>query len=135
MTQVVCDVLSLDGRAIAVSANLVSGGWLFGFKSSFDETYKKHSPGSVLHYLGTRSILEDPALIGADSTCVPGHPLESVWSDRVRFGTTIRSVGAPLSSSRMGYVVQTEAMRESAKSTAKTIYYSASSKKVTATKR
>lgn len=132
---VVCDVLSLNGKAIAVSANVVSAGWFFGFKSAFDETLKKHSPGTALHYLGTRAILEDRSIVGADSTCVPGHPLESVWRDRVSFATTLRSIGAPVSSSRLKYIVQTEAMRGSAKSTVKTIYYSASSKKVTATKR
>ncbi len=130
-----CDVLSLDGKAIAVSANLVSGGWMFGFKSAFDETLKKHSPGSVLHYLGTRAILEDKTIVAADSTCVPGHPLESVWRDRVRFASTIRSIGAPISAPRLKYVLQTETVRNSAKSTAKTIYYTASNKKATTTKR
>ncbi|MEM8647444.1 MAG: GNAT family N-acetyltransferase, partial [Pseudomonadota bacterium] len=132
---VICDVLSLNGNAIAVSVNVVSSGWFFGFKSAFDESLKKHSPGTALHYLGARAILENRAIVGADSTCVQGHPLESVWRDRISFATTIRSIGAPISSSRMTYVVQTEAMRGSAKSTVKTIYYSASSKKVTATKR
>ncbi|MEM1198071.1 MAG: GNAT family N-acetyltransferase [Pseudomonadota bacterium] len=132
---VICDVLSLSGNAIAVSVNVVSSGWFFGFKSAFDESLKKHSPGTALHYLGARAILENRAIVGADSTCVQGHPLESVWRDRISFATTIRSIGAPISSSRMTYVVQTEAMRGSAKSTVKTIYYSASSKKVTATKR
>ena len=132
---VVCDVLSLNGKAIAVSANVVSAGWFFGFKSAFDETLKKHSPGTALHYLGARAILENCSIKGADSTCVPGHPLESVWRDRISFASTIRSIGAPISNSRLKYVLQTEAMRGSAKSTVKTIYYSASSKKVTATKR
>ncbi|MEM8689015.1 MAG: GNAT family N-acetyltransferase [Pseudomonadota bacterium] len=133
--KVVCDVLSLNGTAIAVSVNVVSAGWFFGFKSAFDEGFKKQSPGTALHYLGARAILEDSSIIGADSTCVEGHPLESVWCDRISFATTIRSVGAPISASRLKYVLQTEAMRGSAKSTVKTIYYSASSKKVTATKR
>ncbi len=133
--EVICDVLSLNGAAIAVSVNVVSAGWFFGFKSAFDETLKKHSPGTALHYLGARAILENRAIVGADSTCVQGHPLESVWCDRISFATTLRSIGAPLSGSRMKYIVQTEAMRGSARSTVKTIYYSASSKKVTATKR
>ncbi|MCP5083412.1 MAG: GNAT family N-acetyltransferase [Alphaproteobacteria bacterium] len=132
--QIACDVLSLAGTAVAVSINLISGGWLFGFKTAFDETLKKQSPGSVLHLLGTRAILENRAIIGADSTCVPGHPLESVWRDRISCATTIRSIGAPISASRLKYVVQTETVRNSAKSTVKTIYYSATNKKVTTTK-
>lgn len=132
---VVCDVLSLDGSAIAVSTNVISGGWFFGFKSAFNEDLKKYSPGAVMHYLGAEAILQDTSIVAADSTCVPGHPLESVWRDRVPFAATLRSIGAPLSASRMKYVVQTETVRNSAKSTVKTIYYSASAKKVTATKR
>ncbi|NNF79814.1 MAG: GNAT family N-acetyltransferase [Rhizobiales bacterium] len=132
--QISCDVLSLDGTAVAVSVNLVAGGWLFGFKTAFDETLKKQSPGSVLHLLGTRAILENKAILGADSTCVPGHPIESVWRDRISCATTIRSIGAPISAPRVKYVVQTETVRSNAKSTVKTIYNSASNKKVTTTK-
>ncbi len=132
--QVLCDVLSLDGQAIAVSANLLCSGWFFGFKSAFDESFKKHSPGAVLHFLGARAILENTSIVAADSTCVAGHPLESVWRDKISCATTIRSIGANLSGARLKYIVQTEALRNSAKSAAKTIYYSASNQKVIATK-
>ena len=128
-------MLSLDGSAIAVSANVISGGWFFGFKSAFNEELKKHSPGAVLHFLGAEALLQDKSIIAADSTCVPGHPLESVWRDRIPYAATLRSIGAPISASRLKYVVQTETVRNSAKSTVKTIYYTASAKKVTATKR
>lgn len=133
--QISCDVLSLDGRAIAVSVSLISANWLFGFKTAFDEDLGKHSPGAVLHYLATCSFLRDETLVAADSTCVPGHPIESMWSDRICFGTTLTSIGAPISDARLNYFAQAEAVRANAKSAAKSAYHSAFGKKVTATKR
>ena len=133
--KVACDVLSLDGKAIAANVNLITGNCLFGFKSAFDDAYRKYSPGNISHYLAAQAILKDGTFAMADSSSLPGNPIESIWPDRVIVGRVLQSVGAPLPPNQFERYVQAERLRMSMKARARDIYNTLRGRKVTAAKR
>ncbi len=133
--KVACDVLSLDGKAIAANVNLITGNCLFGFKSAFDDAYRKYSPGNISHYLAAQAILKVGTFVMADSSSLPGNPIESIWPDRVIVGRVLQSVGAPLPPNQFDRYVQAERLRMSMKARARDIYNTLRGRKVTAAKR
>ncbi|HVV61654.1 MAG TPA: GNAT family N-acetyltransferase [Pseudolabrys sp.] len=78
------DVLSVGGRAIAATIVLRSGDTMFGWKTAYDETYAKYSPGAQLMLDLTQSVLADASVARLDSCTSAGHPLvEHLWGDRL----------------------------------------------------
>ena len=133
--EVACDVLSLDGKAIAVNVNLIAGNCLFGFKSAFDEEYRKFSPGNVAHYFAALSMLRERKLIMADSVSTPGHPIESIWPDRLACGRVLQSVGAPMDERQFERCLMAERMRKSIRARSGEIYNTLLRRKVTGANR
>lgn len=129
-----CDILSLDGKAIAVNVNLTVADCLFGFKSAFDESHGKLSPGNVAHYLAAKSILSDRRFKLADSSTVPGHPIESVWPDRLAAGLVLQSVGAPISRLQFRHCLKAERLGISLRARGRDLYNTVSRRKVTTVK-
>jgi CelD/BcsL family acetyltransferase involved in cellulose biosynthesis len=54
--------LNVDGRAIAMSLNIVDGARIFHWKTTFDEAFSKFSPGNLLF----RRLVEDSIAEGLD---------------------------------------------------------------------
>ena len=71
----------------------------------------------------------------ADSSSLPGNPIESIWPDRVTVGRVLQSVGAPMSPAQFERCVQAERLRMHMKARSRQIYNTLLGRKVTAAKR
>lgn len=76
------DVLLLDGRAIAVSLALVSGGTATLLKTAYDEAHRAHAPGLLLEAEIVRRLHASGFAEKLDSASLPGSPLENLYPDR-----------------------------------------------------
>jgi CelD/BcsL family acetyltransferase involved in cellulose biosynthesis len=88
--------LRLDGRAIAMLANLITAPGAYSFKTAFDEDYARFSPGMLLQ-LENLALLERPDVQWADSCAVEGHPMiERLWRDKRRMLSRNIAIGGPM---------------------------------------
>lgn len=88
--------LRLDGRAIAMLVTLLSGRGGFSFKTAFDESYARYSPG-VLLQRESLSLLHDLDLDWIDSCAAQDHPMiDSLWTGR----RTVLTLALPLPGAR-----------------------------------
>lgn len=75
--------LFLDGTAIAMKCNFVSGRKAFTFKIAFDETYRAYSPGVLLDLDYIEHVHTYRMIDRADSCAVPDHEMIArLWPDR-----------------------------------------------------
>jgi CelD/BcsL family acetyltransferase involved in cellulose biosynthesis len=70
--------LTLDGQAIAMSLNILDGGRVFHWKTTYDEEFAKFSPGNLLF----RRLLEDAVAEGLDEIDLlsPSTANKRVWA-------------------------------------------------------
>lgn len=88
--------LRIDGRAIAMLVTLLSGRGGFSFKTAFDESYARYSPG-VLLQRESLSLLHDLDLDWIDSCAAQDHPMiDSLWTGR----RTVLTLALPLPGAR-----------------------------------
>lgn len=88
--------LRIDGWAIAILVTLLSGGAGFSFKTAFDESYARFSPG-VLLQRESLSLLRDLDLDWIDSCAAQDHPMiDSLWTGR----RTVLTLALPLPGAR-----------------------------------
>ena len=74
--------LDLDGRPIAMLVNFLIPPGSFSFKTCFDESFARFSPG-VLIQLENLAILDRPDIAWMDSCASADHPMiEGLWSER-----------------------------------------------------
>jgi len=75
--------LRLDGRPIAMKLNFLADGGGYAFKTAFDETHSKYSPGILLELEHIRRLHDNPKISWMDSLAGPEHTLANrVWRDR-----------------------------------------------------
>lgn len=87
--------LRLDGRAIAMLANLVTPPGVYSFKTAYDEDFARFSPGMLLQ-LENLALLERGDIAWADSCAVEGHPMiERLWRDKRRMVSRNIAIGGP----------------------------------------
>lgn len=90
--QLAITAMRLDGQAIAMLVQFISGDAGFSFKTAFDERYARFSPG-VLLQRESLSLLHERTLAWIDSCAAADHPMiDSLWRERRR----IVSVSMPL---------------------------------------
>ncbi|MDP5103009.1 MAG: GNAT family N-acetyltransferase [Erythrobacter sp.] len=88
--------LRLDGRAIAMLANLITAPGAYSFKTAFDENYARFSPGMLLQ-LENLSLIERPDIAWTDSCAAEGHPMiERLWRGQRRMISRNIAIGGPL---------------------------------------
>jgi len=88
--------LRLDGRAIAMLVNFVTPPGAYSFKTAFDETYARFSPGMLLQ-LENLALLERADIQWADSCAVEGHPMiERLWREKRRIISRHIATGGPV---------------------------------------
>lgn len=87
-SQVSIDSLLLDEQPIALSINLQTGDTMFTPKCTYDENYRKYSPGLALEYLVIEAFYtrEDCREMDA-ATTVNGHVVAGLWNDAKPMGT------------------------------------------------
>ncbi|MEI6642611.1 MAG: GNAT family N-acetyltransferase [Novosphingobium sp.] len=74
--------LDLDGRPIAMLATLIAPPGAFSYKTAFDESFARFSPG-VLLQLENLKLLERAGIDWTDSCAAPDHPMiDSLWRER-----------------------------------------------------
>ncbi len=81
-----CEVFRLahDGAAIAMGLVLRSGTTAYYYKTAYDETFARYSPGVLLVEDITRALYPDPSIDIVDSCAVAGHAMiEAIWPDKV----------------------------------------------------
>jgi hypothetical protein len=84
--------LELDNRPIAMLVNFLAPPGSFSFKTAFDESFARFSPGVLLQIENLR-ILERPEIAWMDSCAAEQHPMiESLWAQR----RTLARVTVPL---------------------------------------
>lgn len=74
--------LSLDGKPIAMLANLMTPPGSFAFKTTFDEEYARFSPGVLLQKENLDLLARDD-IAWCDSCAAADHPMiERIWRDK-----------------------------------------------------
>lgn len=85
--------LSLDGRPIAMLASFMTAPGSFSYKTTFDETYARYSPG-VLLQLENLAVLDRAEIAWCDSCATAGHPMiDSLWTGRRPVGRVSIAIG------------------------------------------
>jgi hypothetical protein len=73
----------LNGKAIAVRCNLVAAPGSFTFKTAFDESYARFSPGMLLEIESIRLLEAHPEIRWLDSCAHSDNAMYNrLWSDR-----------------------------------------------------
>ena len=82
--------IDLDGKAIASMVVLMMNGEAYTWKTAYDESYARFSPGKLLVAHLTEWHLDDPNIVRTDSCGAPDHPIMSrLWREREEMGTLI----------------------------------------------
>ncbi|MFN3620561.1 GNAT family N-acetyltransferase [Sphingorhabdus sp.] len=85
--------LRLDGQPLAMLINLLSAPGSFSFKTAFDESFSRFSPG-VLLQVENLDLLERPDVDWCDSCAAEGHPMiDSLWTGRRVVGRYSVAIG------------------------------------------
>ncbi|MCJ8520295.1 hypothetical protein ABID21_003192 [Pseudorhizobium tarimense] len=82
--------IEFDGKAIASLIVFVMAGEAYTWKTAYDESFSRHSPGKLLMVKLTEWHLEDANILRSDSCAVPDHPIMSrFWKEREEMGTLL----------------------------------------------
>ncbi len=85
--------ITLDGRPIAMLANFLTAPGSFSYKTAFDESYARFSPG-VLLQRENLALLTRADISWCDSCAVPDHPMiDSLWTERRPIGRISVGIG------------------------------------------
>ena len=87
-----CEIVTLRAGATPVAAGIVlrHQDRAFYFKIGVDERFAKFSPGVQLTLDLTRHLCDDPAIVSADSTAAPDHPMiNPIWRGRFAIGDVL----------------------------------------------
>ncbi len=86
--------LRLNGQLIATNLQLREQGRIFAWKTTFDESLAKFSPGQLLIYYSAEKFLEDPEFSGADSLSTPDNQMANkAWTARFSYATLLIGKG------------------------------------------
>ncbi len=82
--------LRIGDRPVASLVVFVDRGEAYAWKTAYDETYAKASPGQQVMAEATRLLLADPAVRRADSCAMPDHfVMNRFWPGRIAIGTLV----------------------------------------------
>lgn len=82
--------LDIDGKAIASMVVLMMNGEAYTWKTAYDESYARFSPGKLLVAHLTEWHLDDPNIVRTDSCGATDHPIMSrLWREREEMGTLV----------------------------------------------
>lgn len=77
-------LLSAGGRPVAAGIVLSSGRCAWYFKTAYDESLARYSPGVQLTAAIARTLADDPRFDLVDSTAVADHPMiDHIWRERI----------------------------------------------------
>lgn len=89
--------LQAGNRVVAMTCDLSAGDALFGFKTAYDETLRRYSPGIQLQIDNFAAFHEQPEKRLLDSCCEPDSDLlNGLWPDRRRIVTLVLGRRGPI---------------------------------------
>lgn len=101
--------IRLDGRAVAMLVTLIDGPAGFSFKTAYDETLARFSPG-VLIQRESLPILAARGVSWIDSCAAPDHPMiDSLWGERRAIETLL--MPSPGVANRLNFALYEAAMK------------------------
>jgi CelD/BcsL family acetyltransferase involved in cellulose biosynthesis len=106
------DVLSLDGRPVAVSLALLCGGTAFLLKTAHDEELREFSPGVLLEEAIMQAFLNQGFAEKLDSASLPGSLLEELFADRERIADLVVATDPRISTAALETMVARERRRK-----------------------
>jgi hypothetical protein len=82
--------IDFNGKAIASMIVLMMNGEAYTWKTAYDESFARFSPGKLLTAHLTEWHLDDANIIRTDSCALPDHPIMArFWQEREEMGTLI----------------------------------------------
>lgn len=103
--------LYLDGKPIAMLANFITLPGAYSYKTTFDETFARFSPG-VLLQLENLALLDRTGLDWCDSCAAADHPMiDSLWRERRPVGRVSIAIGSPARRAAFGRLADLELAR------------------------
>lgn len=103
--------LTLNGKPIAMMANFLTAPGAYGFKSAYDETHARHSPGLLLLQAATASAAAGQ-LAWFDSCTTPGQgAVDRHWPGRRRIGRISVAIGGGIRRRLFQTIVRAELAR------------------------
>jgi CelD/BcsL family acetyltransferase involved in cellulose biosynthesis len=103
--------LTLDGKPIAMLATFLCSPGAFSFKTAFDESFAKFSPG-VLLQCENLMILDRPDIAWTDSCASADHPMiDHIWRERRTVGRISVAIGGALRRKAFGMLARAELRR------------------------
>lgn len=105
--------LTLDGKPIAMLATFLCAPGAFSFKTAFDESFSKFSPG-VLLQCENLMILDRADIAWTDSCASADHPMiDHIWRERRTVGRISVAIGGSLRRTAFGMLARAELRRKS----------------------
>ena len=93
--QLIACGLDVGGRAIARRFSFTAGEAAYAFKTAYDESFARFSPGALLELANVRQLDADPRLQWMDSfTEDENLALERLWPERRTMHTLVAGLGA-----------------------------------------
>jgi len=87
--------LTLDGKPIAMRHTLLAGDGAYAFRTAYDESYSKYSPGTLLELEVMKRLNEDRCVKWMDSCAAPRHILlNRLWRERRMIRRSLFSDGS-----------------------------------------
>lgn len=103
--------LYLDDRPIAMLAQFLAPPGAYSFKTAFDESYARFSPG-VLLQLENLALLDRSDIAWCDSCAAADHPMiDHIWRERRAIGRLSVEIGGPLRRAMFRQVAKVEVGR------------------------
>ncbi len=88
--------LLVDGRAIAATIALRSGHGAWFWKIAYNEDFARFSPGVMLSVELTGELLDDTAMLRANSCATANHPMiDHLWRERLSLADRLIGVRSP----------------------------------------
>lgn len=105
--------LTLDGKPIAMLATFLCAPGAFSYKTAFDESFAKFSPG-VLLQCENLMILDRTDIAWTDSCASADHPMiDHIWRERRTVGRLSVAIGGSLRRKAFGMLARAELRRKS----------------------
>ena len=108
--------LTLDGRPLAMLATFLAAPGAFSYKTAFDESYARFSPGVLLQQENL-AVLAREDIAWSDSCASADHPMiDHFWRERRRIGSLSIAIGGRLRRAAFRQFVRVETARNPARS-------------------
>ncbi len=91
--QATIQALQIDGKTVATQVLLFSGKMAYTWKTAFDESYAKFSPGVLLIEKVTEHLFATTTITGIDSCSAESSFMSQIWSGRRAMADVLVAVG------------------------------------------